>query len=194
MWWNPHGNFWKEALILLFSTVKIGWALSGVHTLRVVHRSMFCSEMQQQTTILKIFRGMKCRAGLKETIIDVSKAMVVVGSQYLKNHIPLTKSSQGLKWFRFSNGENNYSMSRSAIARRESWLKQAENLIQKITSTALKWGRGDILLTWGMQSLWWMMFSIAGLRFDGAVSLQTGKHVKSPWFKMWKRYFCNPYV
>lgn len=67
---------------------------------------MFCSEMQQQTTIVKILRDMKSRGGLKETIIDVSKVVVVVGSQYLKNHIPLAKSSQGLKCFLFSNGEN----------------------------------------------------------------------------------------
>lgn len=67
---------------------------------------MSCSEMQQQTAIVKIFRDMKCHGGLKETIIDVSKVVVVVGSQDLKNHIHLTKSSQGLKCFLFLNGEN----------------------------------------------------------------------------------------
>jgi len=48
---------------------------------------------------MKIFRDMKCRGGLKETIIDVFKVMVVAGSQYLKNQIALTRSSQGLKCF-----------------------------------------------------------------------------------------------
>lgn len=87
--------------------------------------------MQQQTAITKIFRDMKCCGGLKETIIDVFQVMVVVGSHYLKKQIPSTKSIQGLKCFWFSNGENSYSVSGSARAQRESWLKQAENLIKK---------------------------------------------------------------
>lgn len=150
---------------------------------------MFCSEMQQQTAIMKIFRDMKCRGGPKETVIDVSKVMVVVRSHYLKNQIPLTKSRQGLKWFWFSNGENNYSVSGSALGWMESWLKQAEILIRKITSTTLKRGRGDILLAWGMQSLQWMMFFVAGSCFDGAVSLWTGKHLRALHLKCEKVIF-----
>lgn len=100
---------------------------------RVGPRLVFCSDMQQQTTVMKTIRDMKWCGGLKESIIDVSKVVVVVGSQYLKNHIPLTRSSQGLKWFWFWNGENNYSMSGSTIAQRESWPKQAENGIKNYT-------------------------------------------------------------
>lgn len=72
--------FWKAALILLFSTAETEWALSGVHTLRVVQRSKFCPKMQQQTTVMKIFRDVKCRGGLKETVTDVSKVVAVIGS------------------------------------------------------------------------------------------------------------------